>query len=167
MLAARGDWVLVTDADLSTPPEEARALFRATRRGVSVAIGSRRVHGARIEVRQPLHREILGFGFAVLRRLLVLPTTRDTQCGFKLFRADVARRLFREAREDGWVYDVEILALARRHRLRVAEVPVRWADDPRSQVVVATAAPAMARGLLRLFLRRWERVPRGEPPPVS
>ena len=152
--AARGDWILVTDADLSTPPEDAAALFRATRAGTAIAIGSRRVRGARIEVRQPLHREVLGFGFSLLRRLLVLPTIRDTQCGFKLFRADLARRLFAEAREDGWVYDVEILALARRHRLRVAEVPVHWSDDPRSQVVAAHAAPQMARGLLRLFLRR-------------
>lgn len=154
VLAARAPWVLVSDADLSTPPQDVRALLAVGAAGVPVVIGSRRVPGARILVRQPLHREVLGFLFAASRRLLVLPTLRDTQCGFKLFRADAARALFGQAREDGWIYDVEILALARWNGVRVAEVPVRWADDPRTQVVAAPASLAMALGLLRLAVRR-------------
>jgi dolichyl-phosphate beta-glucosyltransferase len=154
VLAARAPWVLVSDADLSTPPQDVRALLAVGAAGVPVVIGSRRVPGARILVRQPLHREVLGFLFAASRRLLVLPTLRDTQCGFKLFRADTARALFGQAREDGWIYDVEILALARWNGVRVAEVPVRWADDPRTQVVAAPASVAMALGLLRLAVRR-------------
>ena len=155
VLEARGRWVLVTDADGSTPASDvARLLAAAARANVPIAVGSRRLRGAAIGVRQPLHREALGFAFAALRRLLVLPTVADTQCGFKLFRADAARRIFSETREDGFVYDVEVLLLARRAGLRVVEVPVRWADDPRTQVRALPAAASMAVGLLRLARRR-------------
>jgi dolichyl-phosphate beta-glucosyltransferase len=152
--AAAGDWILVTDADLSTPPADVRVLLAAARAGAPVAIGSRRVPGARVEVRQPFHREVLGLLFRGLRHLLVLGGIRDTQCGFKLFRADAARALFAEAREDGFVYDVEVLWLARRRGIAVAEVPVRWSDDPRSQVAAVPASLSMFAGLLRLALRR-------------
>ena len=153
-LAARGEWVLVTDADASTPASDVARLLAVGRRGVPVVVGSRRVKGAEIGVRQPLHREALGFAFAALRRLLVLPTVRDTQCGFKLFRADAARALFEAAREDGFVYDVEVLLLARQRGWQVVEVPVRWSDDPRTQVRALPASASMALGLLRLALRR-------------
>ncbi len=161
--AARGTWILVTDADLSTPPADAARLLAAASRADGIAIGSRRQRGAHILVRQPLHREALGFVFAGLRRLLVLPRLRDTQCGFKLFRADVARRLFAMAREDRFIYDVEILLLARVAGLRVPEVPVHWSDDPRSQVHPVRASGEMAWGLVRLARRRLAWV--GLPPP--
>jgi len=152
--AARGAWILVTDADLSTPPADATRLLAAAAAADGIAIGSRRMRGARILVRQPFHREALGFLFAGLRRLLVLPALRDTQCGFKLFRADVARRLFAQAREDRFIYDLEILLLARAQGLRVPEIAVRWSDDPRSQVHAARASGEMGLGLLRLARRR-------------
>jgi len=163
--AARGAWILVTDADLSTPPADARRLFDAASAADGLAIGSRRMRGARILVRQPLHREILGFVFAGLRRILVLPVLRDTQCGFKVFRTDVARRLFAQAREDRFIYDLEILLLARVAGLRIPEVPVRWSDDPRSQVHAARASGEMSLGLLRLARRRLALLaaPRGRP----
>ena len=154
VLEARGEWVLVTDADLSTPPADAVVLLATGLAGTPVVIGSRRARGSRILVRQPLHREAIGFAFAALRRILVLPTVRDTQCGFKLFRADAARALFSRTREDGFVFDVEILLLARAMRIPVREVPVRWGDDPRSQVAAASASVSMALGLLRLAARR-------------
>jgi dolichyl-phosphate beta-glucosyltransferase len=154
VLEARAPFVLVTDADLSTPPGDVVGLLAAARRGFPVAIGSRRVRGSRIVVPQPLHREAIGFVFAALRRLLVLPTVRDTQCGFKLFRADAAKALFSACREDRFVFDVEVLLLARTMRIPVAEVPVRWADDPRSQVAAVSASTSMAFGLLRLAGRR-------------
>jgi GT2 family glycosyltransferase len=155
VLETRGGWVLVTDADLSTPPQDVRRLLAAARRArADVAIGSRRMRGARILVRQGVLREVLGHGFALLRRLLVLPRFRDTQCGFKLFRAEAARALFSASREDGFVYDVEVLVLAARRRLRVVEVPVRWAHDPRSRLAPASASVEMFRGLLRLARAR-------------
>lgn len=152
--AARGSWILVTDADLSTPPADVVRLFAPASAADGLAIGSRRMRGARILVRQPLHREILGFVFAALRRILVLPVLRDTQCGFKVFRADVARRLFAQAREDRFIYDLEILLLARAAGLRIPEVAVRWSDDPRSQVHAVRASGEMGLGLLRLARRR-------------
>lgn len=154
VLEARGDFVLVIDADLSTPPEDARRLLEVARGGVPVVIGSRRVPGSDIQVRQPFHREFIGFAFAMLRRALVVPGLRDTQCGFKVFRADAARTLFSEAVEDGFVYDVEILMLARKRGMEIVEVPVRWADDPRTQVKAFPASLSMFFGLLRLAARR-------------
>ena len=164
VLGACGEWVLVTDADGSTPASDVARLLRAGLAGVPVVVGSRRARGASIAVRQPVHREALGFAFAALRRLLVLPAIADTQCGFKLFRRDAARALFERAREDGFVYDVEVLSLARRLGIRVAEVPVRWADDPRTQVSALPASLSMAAGLLRLALRRFD-PPRVRRPP--
>ena len=157
VFSARGAFLLVTDADLSTPVADAARLLAVARRGVPVVIGSRRVRGAKILVRQPLHREAIGFAFAVLRRLLVLPTLCDTQCGCKVFEARAARALFAASVEDGFVYDVEILLLARERRMRVAEVPVRWADDPRTQVRALPASLSMLAGLLRLSGRRLRR----------
>ena len=154
VLEARGRFVLVTDADLSTPPADAPRLLEVARRGVPVVIGSRRLEGSEIQIRQPFHRELIGFLFAWMRRLLVLPRLRDTQCGFKVFEASAARTLFSEAVEDGFIYDVEILLLARRHGFEIVEVPVHWADDPRTQVRAFPASVSMFAGLLRLAFRR-------------
>ena len=161
VLASRGAFVLVTDADLSTPPADAALLLDVARRGTPVVVGSRRLRGARILVRQPLHREAIGFAFAALRRLLVLPSVRDTQCGFKVFEARAAKDIFSRSVEDGFVYDVEILALARDRGYAIAEVAVRWADDPRTQVRAVPASLSMLLGLLRLSARRF--TPRAGP----
>ena len=160
VLASRGELLLVMDADLSTPVADAARLLAMARRGFAVVIGSRRVRGARILVRQPLHREAMGFAFAALRRLLVLPTLCDTQCGCKAFEARAARALFTASAEDGFVYDVEVLGLAHERRMRVAEVPVRWADDPRTQVRALPASLSMLAGLMRLAARRLRRTAR-------
>ena len=90
MLAARGERRLMTDADLSTPIEELARLEAALAQGFDVAIGSRAVAGARIEVRQPAYREAMGRLFNRLVQALLLPGLHDTQCGFKLFTAAAA-----------------------------------------------------------------------------
>ena len=124
MLAARGARRLMTDADLSTPIEELARLEQALEDGHGVAIGSRALAGARIEVRQPLYRESLGRLFNVFVRALAVPGVRDTQCGFKLFTAAAAQAVFTAARLDGFSFDVEALFIARQLGYRVAEVPV-------------------------------------------
>jgi dolichyl-phosphate beta-glucosyltransferase len=135
MLAARGAVRLMCDADGSMPAEEMpKLLARLQRRGTDIAIGSRYVAGATVDIRQPLYRRLWSrVCNRVVQRTLV-PGVRDTQCGFKAFRADVAIDLFSRARIDGWAFDLEILALARRRGYRIDEVGVSWTDDQRSRV---------------------------------
>ena len=134
LLSARGERRLVTDADLSTPIEDLVRLEAALDGGADVAIGSRAVAGANVEVRQPWYREAMGRLFNRLVRGLVLPGLYDTQCGFKLFTAAAAEAAFRPARLDGFSFDVEALYVARRRGLRIAEVPVTWRNDAASRV---------------------------------
>jgi dolichyl-phosphate beta-glucosyltransferase len=158
MLAARGDLRLFSDADLSTPIEEVELLAAAVRGGADVAIGSRRLPDSRIGVPQPLSRRIMGGLFSWCARTLLVPGIRDTQCGFKLFTADATRRLFARQRIEEFGFDVELLWLARRLGLRVAEVPVTWHDDPRSTVRPLADATRMLRDLARIRLadrRGW------------
>ena len=149
MLAAKGERRLMTDADLSTPIEELARLEAEVDRGFEVAIGSRAVAGARIEVHQPAYREAMGRLFNVLVQALLLPGLSDTQCGFKLFTAAAAETAFGACRLDGFCFDVEALYVARRHGLRVAEVPVVWRNDAATRVGLGRGGAAFA-DLLRI-----------------
>jgi dolichyl-phosphate beta-glucosyltransferase len=154
MLAARGAWRLMTDADLSTPIEDLAHLEKALLAGADVAIGSRAVAGATIEVHQPAYREAMGRLFNLLVRALVLPELHDTQCGFKLFTAAAAESTFRRSRLDGFSFDVEALAIARRLRLRTAEVPVTWRNDAASRVGMLRGGLAFL-DVLRIAVNGW------------
>jgi dolichyl-phosphate beta-glucosyltransferase len=134
MLAATGERRLMTDADLSTPIEELPRLMDEIDRGADVAIGSRAVPGARIEVRQPAYREAMGRVFNRVVQALLLPGLQDTQCGFKLFTAAAAEQSFRPCRLDGFSFDVEALYVARRRGLKIVEVPVVWRNDEATRV---------------------------------
>ena len=135
MLAARGQIRVMCDADCSMPPEQLpRLLAPITACAAEISIGSRYAEGARTDVRQPLYRVLWSrLCNKVIQRSLV-PGVRDTQCGFKAFTAEAARDLFGRARIDGWAFDLEILALARRRGFSIAEVGVEWKDDGRSRV---------------------------------
>jgi dolichyl-phosphate beta-glucosyltransferase len=153
MLAAAAPWALVTDADLATPLEEAAALARELEAGADVAIGSRGLPDSTIVVHQPRHRELAGKTFNLLVRAATGLPYRDTQCGFKLFRLATTRVLFEGQREHGFAFDVELLLEARRRGLRVAEVPVRWVDDPQTRVRFASASREMTVALARITVR--------------
>jgi len=134
MLAAKGAFVLMTDADGSTPASELPRLLRPLLLGrAAIAIGSRYAPGA-TPADQPLWRRLWSRLANVFIQRTLVPGVRDTQCGFKVFTAQAARELFSRATVDGWAFDLEVLALARRLRLRVAEIPVAWKDDRRSRV---------------------------------
>ena len=154
MLAARGVLRLMTDADLSTPIEDLSRLEAALVGGHEVAIGSRAVPGAKVEVRQPWYREAMGRLFNRLVRLLVLPGLYDTQCGFKLFTAQAAEAAFRPALLDGFSFDVEALFIARRLGLGIAEVPVTWRNDAATRVGLLRGAQAFL-DLLRIRANEW------------
>jgi dolichyl-phosphate beta-glucosyltransferase len=152
MLAATGARRLMTDADLSTPVEELPKLMAALDRGFEVAIGSRAITGARVEVHQPAYREAMGRLFNVLVQALLLPGLHDTQCGFKLFTARAAEAAFGACRLDGFSFDVETLYVARCRGMRIAEVPVVWRNDAATRVSLGAGGAAFA-DLLRIRLR--------------
>lgn len=152
MLAATGARRLMTDADLSTPIEELAKLEAEIERGFDIAIGSRAVAGARIEVHQPAYREAMGRLFNRLVQALLLPGLCDTQCGFKLFTARAAQTVFSVSSLDGFSFDVEALYVARHRSLRIAEVPVTWRNDAATRVGLGGGAAAFA-DLVRIRLR--------------
>ena len=129
MLEAKGEWILYTDADLSTPITEIEKLCRAaSEKGAKVAIGSRALDRSLVEVHQPALRELSGRAFNLVMRAVTGLPFRDTQCGFKLFRADAAREIFSRQKQEGFSFDVEDLLIAKKLGLRAVEVPVRWAN---------------------------------------
>jgi glycosyltransferase involved in cell wall biosynthesis len=134
MLAARG-WIRVMwDADCSMPPEELPRLLAPILAGrADIAIGSRYAEGART-VKQPPYRVLWSRLCNKLIQRWLVPRVLDTQCGFKAFTARAAQNLFGSATIDGWAFDLEILALARRRGITIEEVGVAWKDDARSHV---------------------------------
>ena len=135
MLAARGQIRVMCDADCSMPPEQLPLLLAPiTACQAEIAIGSRYVEGSKSDIKQPRYRVLWSrLCNKVIQRSLV-PGVRDTQCGFKAFTAEAARDLFSRGRIDGWAFDLEILALARRYGFSIAEIGVEWSDDGRSRV---------------------------------
>ena len=129
MQEAEGEWILYTDADLSAPIEELEKLCRAAReQNAGIAIGSRAVDRSLVEVHQPALRELSGRCFNLVMRLVTGLPFRDTQCGFKLYRADAARQIFSRQKQDGFSFDVEDLLIAKKLGVRTVEVPVRWSN---------------------------------------
>jgi glycosyltransferase involved in cell wall biosynthesis len=164
MLDARGKIALFTDADLSTPIEEADKLIAAIREGgYDGAIGSRGLDRRLIETRQSAMRETGGKVFNRAVRVLTGLPFADTQCGFKAFRRDRCRVLFEQQRIVGFGFDPEILFLAARHGLRVAEIPVHWAHDPGSKVKFLRDGLRMVGELSTIRCNAWRgRYPRRE-----
>jgi dolichyl-phosphate beta-glucosyltransferase len=151
--AAKGDEILVTDADLSTPIEELENLRAALSGGAGIAIGSRALRGSRVEVSQPIYRVLMGKGFNLIVQAVLLPGIWDTQCGFKLFRADIARRVFAGLITDGFGYDPEVLYRARRNGVKIAEVPVVWRNSAPTKVSPLKSSWDMLKHVVRLRLR--------------
>ena len=150
MLAACGRYLLFSDADLSTPIAEVERLIAALEAGADIAIGSRALAGSDVRVSQAWWRRSMGRVFNHIVRRVSVPGIRDTQCGFKCFRRDAARRLFALQRIRRFAFDVELLWLARRLGYRVAEVPVIWVNDPSSRVNPVTDSFWMLVDLARL-----------------
>lgn len=135
MLNASGQVLLFTDADLSSPIEEAPKLFAVIESGeADVAIGSRYLQSELQTRKQPIHRRMLGRAFNIALRVILGLSYVDTQCGFKAFSRKAATTIFTSMKIERWGFDPEILFLAKRYGLRVQEVPVSWAHDHRSKI---------------------------------
>jgi dolichyl-phosphate beta-glucosyltransferase len=148
---ARGERILFTDADLSTPIEEADRLLAALDDGSDMVLGSRKLVGARLEVRQPWYREKLGAVFTWLVERLIAPVS-DATCGFKAYRGDIGRELFGAVRIYDWSFDAELLFIAKRRGYRMAEIPVTWRDTPGTNVRILRDIVGSLVGLARIRL---------------
>ncbi len=158
---SRGEYVLFSDADLSTPIEEADRMLAELERGADVVIGSRDLPESDVRVHQPWYRETMGRVFNRIVRTIVLSGFVDTQCGFKAFRRSALLPLLPLLRIDRYSFDVEILFVARRHALEVREVPVVWVNRADTRVDPLRDSTRMLVDLFRIryydFLGRYRK----------
>jgi glycosyltransferase involved in cell wall biosynthesis len=134
MLAATGDIRLFMDADGSTAVDHITSFLPYFEQGYDIVVGSRRISGANIAKHQPWFRDFLGGVFRLIVHTLVPVHVTDTQCGFKAFTAEAAQQVFPKQTIERWAFDVEILAIARRLKLKIQEAPVTWVNDGASTV---------------------------------
>lgn len=150
--ASRGHWVMFADSGSCVPYENALAGLNLLRRGeCELALGSRRMPGSEIVIPQVFSRRVVAGLFRLLtRRLLDLPPElTDTQCGFKLFQGDCARELFSRCRSEGFLFDLEIILLAKAAGYRIREFPVTWRCDRDSRI-------SLTRTPLRILCELWQ-----------
>ncbi len=133
MLAANGEYRFVCDADLSMPIEEIAKFLPPALNDFDLAIGSREAPGS-VRYNEPAYRHLGGRGINLIIRLLILPGLQDTQCGFKCFSAQTAETVFRLQTLAGWSFDIELLYIARRKKMRLVEIPIHWHYDSDSKV---------------------------------
>lgn len=166
VLQARGEHVLVCDADLATPIEEEQKLTRWLNDGYAVAIASREGLGAR-RIGEPFYRHIMGRVFNLITRVIAVGGFQDTQCGFKMFRADAARDIFSRvqlygdnaARVQGaavTAYDVEVIFLAVKRGYKVKEVPTEWRYGTQTKVNPLKDSMRNLSDVLRVRLNDWQ-----------
>jgi len=154
VLAGNGEFRFIADADFSMPVDQVNR-FLPPLSEAAIVIASREAAGA-VRVNEPPYRHLTGRVFNFFIRLLVLPGLQDTQCGFKCFRADVAKAIFPLQTLNGWSFDVELLAIARRHGYAIQEIGVPWTYTPGSKINVLRDSTRMFLDLLtiRRNLRR-------------
>ena len=151
MLAAKGDFRFICDADLSMPIDEVSRFLPPQAPDFDIAIASREIPGA-VRYDEPPYRHLIGRAFNLLVRFVALPGLQDTQCGFKCFSASAAEELFPQQTIDGWTFDVEILFIARKRGLRVIEIPIDWYFNAGSRVRILRDSSTMFADLFRIRL---------------
>jgi dolichyl-phosphate beta-glucosyltransferase len=160
ILASRGEYVLFADSGQTVPFRNALAGLRLIRdEGAHLAHGSRDLPGSTIRRQRDWDRKIISrlYHSLALRWLHIPRSLTDTQCGFKIYRGDIARELYSASTLDGFMFDVEIILLALRRGLCIEEFPVEWTCDRDSRLTVRGSAKEILRDLL--YLRRRAAVP--------
>jgi dolichyl-phosphate beta-glucosyltransferase len=151
MLSAQGEYVLFADADNSTPIEEvSKLLAKLEKEGFDVAVGSRAAEGAE-EGKKSILRKILSGGLRMIVKYVLHIGVKDTQCGFKMYTREAARKLHTKQTIMGFSFDLEILYLASKYGYKIAEVPVAWVDAPGSKVDTKKEVQRFLRDLVRIW----------------
>lgn len=154
MLEANGSWRLFMDVDESVPINEIERFWPYTK-NYEIIIGSRYIEGGKITKKQPLIRRFISRGGNLLIQALVAWGIKDTQCGFKLFSEHAAKEIFPMQSMERWSFDMELVAIAKKHGYKIKEVPVVWEEEAGSKVQAAKAA---ARTLRDLFVIWWNKI---------
>jgi dolichyl-phosphate beta-glucosyltransferase len=155
MLAARGELILFDDADGSSPIHEERLLTDAIAGGYDLAIASRAKPDDNRTVKALPYRKYIGNAFNMIVQCLLLPGLYDTQCGFKIFKREVAHDLFSVAHLNGFAFDVEVLFIARLRGYKVSEIPINWSNVEGSKVNVLLDSPKMLLEVLWIAAGAW------------
>lgn len=154
MMATRGKMVLMTDCDLSTPMEELDFLMEFAK-DYDVVIGSRRLVKEKLGRMPERYRTFFGDIYYELLRLVLLPSVKDANCGFKLFSQEVIKPVFSRQRVCRWGYDAEVLFIARKLGFSIKEVPVRWTHHAGSKVKVVDAMVRTLEELIQIKVNQW------------
>jgi len=154
MLEAKGEYRFMCDADLSMPVEEISKFIPLMLEGFDIVIASREAKGA-VRYNEPPHRHFGGRGINFLIQLFILPGLNDTQCGFKCFRAEVAKDLFNVQTLPGWAFDIELLYVAHLRDYRVKELPIHWYHFADSKVSALRDAIRMIQDIFRIRVNAW------------
>jgi dolichyl-phosphate beta-glucosyltransferase len=149
MLAARGEYCLIFDADLAMPVREIQKFIPPALPDCDIAIASREAKGAK-RYREPFYRHLIGRVFNLLVRILVLPGLQDTQCGYKCFRSQVIEPVFNRQSMTGWAFDVELLVIGQQLGYSIKEIPIDWYFGAHSRVRMLVDAPRMFKDLLNI-----------------
>lgn len=149
MLAARGAYRFMCDADLSMPVEEISKFIPPAANDLDIAIASREAKGSK-RYNEPPYRHLGGRGINYIIQALILPGLNDTQCGFKCFHANVANDIFKSQILSGWSFDIELLYIARRRGYRIREIPVDWYYHPETKVSALRDALRMIADIFRI-----------------
>jgi dolichyl-phosphate beta-glucosyltransferase len=150
MLSAVSEWVAFMDADLSTPLSELDKFVACLKNGSDIAIGSRALRGSEILKKQGFLRRNMGKAFNLFVQGFLFTGIRDTQCGFKCFKREAALRLFGLQRLRGFCFDAEILYIAKKHGIRIKEIPVTWVNREDSRVSLIGSPLAMFLDIFRI-----------------
>jgi len=156
-LEAKGDYIIFTDADLSTPIDEIEKLLKWLEKGYDIVIGSRALKESDIRIHQAWYREIMGKTFNLFVQAIAIKGIKDTQCGFKGFKKEATRKIFQLQTINGFSFDVEVLYIARMLGYTIKEVPVRWLNRADSKVNPFIHPLQMLTDLLRIRIRGWKK----------
>lgn len=154
MLKATGDYRIFCDVDLSTPISELENLLHYISHH-DVVIGTRKISKSKVIVEQPAWRKWLGKGFTFLSQVTLRVWVSDFTCGFKLFSANSAKRIFSRTRIYRWGFDSEIMFLAKKYNLKIKEVPVTWINDTLTKVKFPRDILISVRELGNILLNDW------------
>jgi len=150
IMHAKKEYVLFSDADLSTPIEELKK-FDAFVPEYDIIIASRNMPDSNITKKQPSLRTLLGKIFPILVNLLVIRGIKDTQCGFKLFKTKIAKKIVKLQTIDRFCFDAEILYIGKKKRLKIKEVGVRWENSEESKLRIHKDIPNMLMSLFKIM----------------
>ena len=155
MLKASGKLILMTDCDLSTPIEEIENLMNYAK-DYNIVIGSRRLKEKKLGKMLEKYRTLLGDVYYEMLRLILLPSIKDTNCGFKLFSKKVIKDVFARQQIERWGYDAEVLFIASKLGFSIKEIPVRWTHYAGSKVKILDAVTKTLGELLKIKINNWQ-----------